>query len=201
MVDDRGRGARLARRDEGAYCWCVTEEQRGQPGCVGREGDRLRHSMALKCQAMRLWSALWVLPALLVACASASDLILSVSISNESLKVTDGAFGGSLSGSFQLQLTLGSEANGSTEVSLGKFELQTEAGAFLANLDDATPEPMFPIQLNKGESKRVVFTLDGISVDREKACAGRVRIVGSLMDTLKGGAVPVQSGLITPDCG
>ena len=31
-VDDRGRGARLARRDEGAYCWYVTEEQRSQAG-------------------------------------------------------------------------------------------------------------------------------------------------------------------------
>ena len=31
-VDDRGRGARLARRDEGAYYWYVTEEQRSQPG-------------------------------------------------------------------------------------------------------------------------------------------------------------------------
>jgi hypothetical protein len=44
-VDDRGPGARLARRDEGAYCLDVTEEQRGQPrkpGCVSRESDRLR---------------------------------------------------------------------------------------------------------------------------------------------------------------
>jgi hypothetical protein len=46
-VDDRGRGARMARRDEGAYCWYVTEEQRSQPGCIGREGDRLCHSRAL----------------------------------------------------------------------------------------------------------------------------------------------------------
>jgi hypothetical protein len=46
-VDDRGRGARLARRDEGAYCWYVTEEQRSQPGCLDREGDRLSHSRAL----------------------------------------------------------------------------------------------------------------------------------------------------------
>src|SRR5450432_3273232 len=30
-VDDRGRGARLARRDEGAYCWYVTQEQRSEP--------------------------------------------------------------------------------------------------------------------------------------------------------------------------
>ena len=31
-VDDRGRDARMARHDEGAYCWYVTEEQRSQPG-------------------------------------------------------------------------------------------------------------------------------------------------------------------------
>jgi len=41
-VEDRGRGARMARRDEGAYCGYVTEEQRRQPGWLGREIDRLR---------------------------------------------------------------------------------------------------------------------------------------------------------------
>src|SRR5690349_20207959 len=46
-VEDRGRGARPARRDEGAYCWYVTEEQRSRPGCIGREIDRLSHSRAL----------------------------------------------------------------------------------------------------------------------------------------------------------
>jgi hypothetical protein len=29
----------MARRDEGAYLQCVTEEQRSQPGCIGYEGD------------------------------------------------------------------------------------------------------------------------------------------------------------------
>jgi hypothetical protein len=46
-VDDRGRGARLARRNEGAYCWYVTEPQRSRPGCIGCDGDRLDHSRAL----------------------------------------------------------------------------------------------------------------------------------------------------------
>jgi hypothetical protein len=41
-VEDRGPGARLARRDEGASCWYVTEEQRSQAGRIGRESDRLR---------------------------------------------------------------------------------------------------------------------------------------------------------------
>jgi hypothetical protein len=143
---------------------------------------------------------LWIFPASLVACSiSASDLSLSARISDESIKVTNGAFAG-LEGSFKLQLALGSEANGSTRVSLPTFELQNEAGERLADLSDATPEPMFPIDLNKGESKGVVFTIDGIGVDRAKACAGPVRIVGSVMDTLKAGTQPVRSGAITPDC-
>ncbi len=50
-VDDRGQGARLARRDERAYCWDVTEEQRSPPGCIGCEGDRLSHSRALSVSA------------------------------------------------------------------------------------------------------------------------------------------------------
>ena len=37
----------MARRDEGAYCGYVTEEQRRQAGCLGREIDRLNHSRAL----------------------------------------------------------------------------------------------------------------------------------------------------------
>lgn len=149
---------------------------------------------------MRFWLALWVLPVWLTACGSASDLSLSVRTTDESIKVTDGAFAG-LEGTFQLELVLGSEANGSTEVSLGKFELQTESGELLVDLRDATSEPMFPIHLNKGESKRVLFTLDSISVDRARVCAGKVRIVGSVMDTLKGATDPVRSGPISPDCG
>src|SRR3954452_10854596 len=43
-VDYRGRGARMARRDEGAYCWYLTKEQRSQPGCIERENDRFSHS-------------------------------------------------------------------------------------------------------------------------------------------------------------
>lgn len=151
---------------------------------------------------MRLWSALWVLPALLLAggCGSAGTVSLSVQMSDESLTVTDAPFGSELSGSFQLRLELGSEASGSTRVSLGNFEVQTATGEVLTDLRDATMEPALPIDLNKGESKQVLFTLKGITVDREQACAGSLRIVGSVMDTLKGGTDPVRSGSITPSC-
>src|SRR4051812_20390684 len=100
---------------------------------------------------MRSWSMLWIFPVSVLACSvSPDDLALSTRISDESIKVTNGAFAG-LEGSFQLRLALGSEANGSTQVSLPTFELQNEAGERLADLSDATPEPMFPISLNKGE--------------------------------------------------
>ena len=53
-VDDRGPCARLARRDEGAYYWHVTEEQRSWPGCIGRERDQLSHSRALTIGSLGL---------------------------------------------------------------------------------------------------------------------------------------------------
>ncbi|MEI9938190.1 MAG: hypothetical protein WDO69_13300 [Pseudomonadota bacterium] len=150
---------------------------------------------------MRLRSVLRVLPALLVACGSASDVSLSVLMTDESIQVRDSAFGAALSGGFQLRLELGSEASGSTQVSLGNFSLQTDSGAPLVDVLDIQPDTAFPVQLDKGSSKQVVFTFTDGSVDRAAVCAGAVRIVGSVMDTLKGGTDPVRSGAITPDCG
>jgi len=149
---------------------------------------------------MRFWSALLVLPVLLGACGDKSDISLSVEMTGETIKVTDGAFSG-LSGGFELRFELGSESSGSTQVSPGNFSLETEAGASLIDVLDVQPDTAFPFNLNKGESKRVVFTLSADSVDRTALCAGRVRIVGSVTDTLKGGADPVRSTAITPDCG
>jgi hypothetical protein len=40
----------MAKRDEGAYLQYVTEEQRSQPGWIGREGDRRSHSRALRAR-------------------------------------------------------------------------------------------------------------------------------------------------------
>jgi hypothetical protein len=149
---------------------------------------------------MRFWSALWVLTVLLVGCGDASTISLSVQMTDEALEVTDSAFGAALSGSFKLRLELGSEASGSTRVTPGNFELQTEAGEFVADLRDAKMEPEFPIDLQKGESKQVLFTLTDIEVDLAQVCPGPLRIVGSVMGTLKGGSDSVRSASISPDC-
>ena len=150
---------------------------------------------------MRFCFVLWVLPALLPACGDKGAVSLSASIPEAEVRVTDNPFGAGLSGSFRLELALGGEASGSTSVTTGNFELQTEAGAALVDLSHAATTTVFPVQVNKGEVKSVSFTLQEDSVDRTALCAGKVCIVGSVLDSLKGATEPVQSRLFTPDCG
>jgi RNA polymerase sigma-70 factor (ECF subfamily) len=52
-IDDRGRAARMARREEGAYSSYVTDEQRSQSGWIGRENERVIHSRALSSERTR----------------------------------------------------------------------------------------------------------------------------------------------------
>ena len=150
---------------------------------------------------MRLWSVFWVVPALLAACGDKSAVSLSAFVSDAVVSVSDTAFGSGLAGSFRVQLSLGPEASGSTQVSLGNFSLQTESGAPLVDVLELESDTAFPLQIDKGGSKDVNFTFKQDSADRESVCAGKVRIVGSVMDSLKGGTDQVDSVAITPDCG
>ncbi len=151
---------------------------------------------------MRFWLALCSAALLLAACGDKSAVSLSAQIPDASVSVADTAFGdATLSGSFSLLLALGPEASGPTNVTLGNFSLQDANGAALVDVLSLTSNPEFPVDVDKGGSKTVAFTFSKDSVDRAALCAGQVRIVGSLMDSLKGGTDPVSSGLLTPDCG
>lgn len=149
---------------------------------------------------MRFWP-LFLGLSLLAACGDKSSISLSAVIAEPMLSVQDGAAGSTLSGNFQLVLTLGSEASGSTRVTLGNFSLQTEAGAPLVDVLKVQSNPEFPLDIAKGQTQTVSFSFDENSVDRDALCAGRVRIVGSVLDSLKGGTDPLRSDLTTPDCG
>jgi hypothetical protein len=149
---------------------------------------------------MRFSSLVWALPLLLVGCSAKDAVSLSVGLSPATVTVTNGAFGGAASGSFQLTLTLGPEASGPTTVTLDNFSLQTLQGTPLVpvlSLEPATG----PLTVNKGDSKSLTFTFTDQQVDHDAACAGQVEIRGSVSDTLKGGTDPVVSDAITPDCG
>jgi len=150
---------------------------------------------------MRLLSVFWVTPLLLAACGDKSAVSLSAFVSDAVVSVPDTAFGSALAGSFRVQLSLGPEASGSTQVSLGNFSLQTESGAPIVDVLTLESDVAFPLQVDKGGSKDVNFTFKKDSIDRDAVCAGKVRIVGSVMDTLKGGTDQVGSTAITPDCG
>lgn len=150
---------------------------------------------------MRYLPAFLLLPALLAACGDKAAILLTADIRQPTVSVADGAAGSTLSGSFQLVLALGAEASGPTHVTLGNFSLQTEAGVSLVDVLKLDSSPEFPIDLDKGATQTVSFTFDEDSVDRDALCAGRVRIVGSVLDSLKGGTDPVSSELTTPDCG
>ena len=150
---------------------------------------------------MHFSTAFLLLPVLLAACGSKGSVSLVVDIEQPTVSVADGAAGTSLSGGFQLAMALGPEAPGSTRVTLGNFSLQTEAGRPVIEVLNLSSTPEFPIDLGKGDSRSASFTFDEESVDRAALCAGKVRIIGSVMDTLKGGTDPVRSDLFAPNCG
>ena len=137
----------------------------------------------------------------LTGCGDKSAVSLSVDIPQASLQVVETPFGSGLSGSFELQLALGPEASGGATVTPGSFSLQTASGAAIGDPLSADPDSPSPWVIGKGSSKTVHYTFESRgTVLRSDVCPGPVRIMGALMDSLKGGTNPVQSALLTPDC-
>lgn len=151
-------------------------------------------------QRMRLLAAFLLVPVLLTGCGSKGSVSLSVDIEQPTVSVAEGAAGTSLSGSFQVSLALGPEASGSTHVTPGNFSLQNEAGMPVIDNLNLTARPDFPIDVAKGETQVVNLSFEKDDVDRELVCSGKLRIVGSVLDSLKGGTDPVSSELFTADC-
>jgi hypothetical protein len=154
---------------------------------------------------MRLWSFAWALPLCLVSCGDKSAVSLTVDIEQAAVTAQSGLLGSTLGGGFQLEFALGPEASGPTTVTLGSFALQTASGSPLVDpvlVDSGATS--FPLVVSKGAEQTVTFTLSSTAqltqADHDALCAGQVVIVGSVMDSLKGGTDPVRSALITPTC-
>jgi hypothetical protein len=153
---------------------------------------------------MRFWSLALVLPLCLVACGDKSAVSLSVIFDQVTVTAQNGLLGASLGGGFTLHFVLGPEASGSTTVTLGNFTLQTAAGAAVVGpLALSSGGATFPLVVDKGSTQTVTFTLMPTTLtlaEHDALCAGQVQIVGSVMDTLKGGTDPVESADISPTC-
>jgi hypothetical protein len=156
--------------------------------------------------AMRFWSLAWALPLCLLSCGDKSAVSLSVAMDQAMVSATQGNLGTDLGGSFELRFDLGPEASGPATVTLGNFALQTADGTALVDplMVNAAPSASFPLVVDKGATHYVTFTLSSTKqltpAQRDALCAGPVRIVGAIMDSLKGGTDPLTSISITPTC-
>jgi hypothetical protein len=149
---------------------------------------------------MRRSLLLWAMPLLFLGCSAKDAVSLSVDISQSALTVSNGTFGGSLSGTFQVALTVGPEASGSSTVTEQSFALQTESGTSLVDVLMVNSDTAFPLVVGKGETKTVTFTIPPSSIDHDAACAGQLKILGSFGDSLNGATESAQSDPITPSC-
>jgi len=142
---------------------------------------------------------------LISGCGDKSAVTLTASITDAMVTVQDGALGASTSGDFTLVLSLGPEAPRAATVTLGNFALQSEQGTALIDpLPTDSGSASFPLDVNKGQNISLPFTLNVMKLltpDQKQAlCAGKVRIVGTVMDTLSGGTDSAQSVAVSPSC-
>ena len=153
---------------------------------------------------MRFWSlalAVSLCPFCLLSCGDKSAVSLTVILDQATVQTTQGALGNDLQVGFELKFVLGPEASGPATVTLGNFALQAADGSALADpLTVKASSQSFPLVVNKGGTQTVTFTLSSTKLLTGSVCPGPVQIVGSVMDSLKGGTDSLSSGPITPTC-
>ena len=140
-----------------------------------------------------------------LGCGDKSAVSLSVSVANASVSADTGTLGSTLGGGFQLDFELGPEASGATTVTLGDFSLQSASGTAIVDpLQVDAGSTSFPLKIDKGGSQNVSFTITSKALltqaQHDAICGGQVVIVGSGMDSLKGGTDSLRSVAITPTC-
>lgn len=123
----------------------------------------------------------------MAGCGGKDLISLSTSVASVKLELSPVALGSALTGNFELVLKLGPEAPSPTEVSLSKVAL-TRAGTELRPILDATPSPAFPIAVDAGESKRVLFAVAEQELlsqpEVDELCSAPVQLVVVVTDTL-----------------
>ncbi len=157
---------------------------------------------------MRHWitvSALALGSIALGGCGDKSAVELTVTLVGANVSAQNGPLGSTLGGMFQLDFSLGPEASGSTTVSLESFALQSTDGSAIVDPIELDTAMVVPFTVDPG--KNVSFPLDISSkalltqAQHDALCAGQVVIVGSVMDSLKGGTDTVKSVPVSPSCG
>lgn len=138
---------------------------------------------------------------LTVGCGSKESIALSAIVRNVDLAVEQKTLGTALTGSFELQLELGAEASGSTQVSIEAFALVRGADTLVSPLAATPVGATFPVSLGKGQKKTIAFQVGDADLlepsVKDALCAGALRLRGAVSDTLANEKTPLQSADVT----
>ena len=135
-------------------------------------------------------------------CGSKEAVMLGATLDSAELTVMGSSLVTDVTGSFDLELSLGDRASDPTTVQIGTFSLQRD-GVVLLNPLLLAADPAFPIDVGVGRSKHVDVTItnrDGAVELAADLCSAELQIVGTLTDSLVDGSLDVRSGLFLPDC-
>jgi len=137
-------------------------------------------------------------------CGGKELVSLSASVNEGRLTLERAALGTALTGSFELVLTLGSEAPSETLASLAGISL-VRGGGELRSSVDAVARPAFPIALEPGASTSVSFAIDEAELlpeaEAEELCSGPLQWVVIVTDSLSDGkTTTTRSAAFSPSC-
>lgn len=138
-------------------------------------------------------------------CGNKDSVSLGATLSGVELTVTEQTLGTQLSGSFQLHLEVGAEADGDAHVELSNFSLvrASDQATLVGTLQVLPQGVTFPVTVGKGQSKTIVLVLDDSALlpasDKANLCAGKVQVVGAVTHDLLGGETkPVRGNAVLP---
>jgi hypothetical protein len=117
--------------------------------------------------------------------------------------VPAGGFGVTLQGSFALELHLGARASGTSQVTYTSFSLKAADGSVVVESLPVAVDKPSPVAVDPGSDVLVTFTIDsGATVldntVKDRICAGQVKIVGVIEDSLESESSPLESAPFSP---
>ena len=112
--------------------------------------------------------------------------------------VPQGGLGFGLQGSYALELHLGARASGTSQVTYTSFSLKGSDGSVVVESLPVAVDKPSPVSVDPGGDVLVTFTIDtgAATLDpavKDQICAGQVRIVGVIEDSLESESSPIES--------
>lgn len=142
----------------------------------------------------------------LSGCNLDAAVFVDPDIEEPSFAASKVALGTTISGSFRLTLHLSVRASGSSQVTVGAFQLKKSDGTtvLVDNLPITADMPN-PVNVDEDSTTTVQLTISSGSdlldaTVRDAVCAGDVVIAGVIEDSLLSSSTPVASDPFTPDC-